>query len=301
MSSEAAKWELIRRLRYGALRRLFQHRWGHVLPDDDAGRDDLWLLVCNVSLAAADPEKKMRHVIEMWAPWMSAEEREAYVKHVWSLDIYERTQTGLEIGRRLGLTNAEREELKLWPFKPIDKTEEELVEIASSRRNKIRRDKARASGVRSREAYLAELANKPKPWTTAGVSRTAYYRKRKRDKLRSQARRGPVLLIVDKQVPNPVSLKEESHKKGLQGGEWEDPNIEATDVAEKEAKASSSPELVPNSVSPESSGEVPHPRVAALSKWAHAAEPISPELQERYSKRARSDALPDPRVGEVAA
>jgi hypothetical protein len=57
------KWELIRRLRYGALIRLFRHRWGHVLPDDDAGRDDLWLLVTNVSLAAAEPEKKMRHVI----------------------------------------------------------------------------------------------------------------------------------------------------------------------------------------------------------------------------------------------
>src|SRR6516225_12214834 len=113
-------WEQVRRLRYGALRKIFHHRYGYELPDDDAGRDDLWLLVSNASLAQAEPEKKMRHVIEMWAPWMTAEEQDAYVKHVYGLDICERTQTGKEIGKRLGLTNAEREWLKLWPFRPID-------------------------------------------------------------------------------------------------------------------------------------------------------------------------------------
>ena len=47
---KATKWELIRRLRYGALIRLFRHRWGHVLPDDDAGRDDLRELLLPISL-----------------------------------------------------------------------------------------------------------------------------------------------------------------------------------------------------------------------------------------------------------
>src|SRR4029078_12176444 len=132
-ADDVAKWELIRRLRYGALLKLFRHRWGNELPDDDAGRDDLWLLVTNVSLAAAEPKKKMRHVIEIWAPWMPAEEREACLRHVWGLDIYERTLTALELGKRLGLTNAEREALKLWPFRPIDKTEEEIAEQTKAR------------------------------------------------------------------------------------------------------------------------------------------------------------------------
>jgi hypothetical protein len=47
-------------------------------------------LVLNVSLASAEPEKKMRHIIEMWAPWLNAEEREAYIEHVWGLDFYAR-------------------------------------------------------------------------------------------------------------------------------------------------------------------------------------------------------------------
>jgi hypothetical protein len=145
--------------------------------------------VSNVSLAAAEPQKKMRHVIETWAPWMPAEESEAYVTHVWGLDIYERTPTAVELGRRLGLTNAEREALKLWPFLPIDRTADEIAEIAKARRNNRRREKARASGIRTRAAYLAELENKRKPWITEGISRATYYRRRKRD----EVRRGPVL------------------------------------------------------------------------------------------------------------
>jgi hypothetical protein len=301
----AAKWELIRRLRYGALLRLFRHRWGHVLPNDDAGRDDLWLLVTNVSLAAAEPEKKTRHVIEMWAPWMSREEREAYVQHVWGLDIYERTPTARELGKRLGLTNAEREALKLWPFLPIDKTKEELAEIARARRNNRRRERARAAGVRTRATYLTELTGRPKPWIAAGMSRAAYYRKRKRDEVMSKVRRGPVLLIVDRQVPHRVSLKEESPQMGCQEGVLaESLIIRSTEVAEMEAKASGSSELVPNPVSLESSTDVPEidPRIAALGKWGQAVEHISPEQQKRYKKIcARFDALPDPRLRAAAA
>ena len=38
---KVAKWERVRRLRYGCLIRLFRHRYGYQLPDDDAGREDL--------------------------------------------------------------------------------------------------------------------------------------------------------------------------------------------------------------------------------------------------------------------
>ena len=133
LECDVTKWECIRRLRYGALIRFFRHRYGRALPDDDAGRDDLWLLVSNASLAAAEPQKKMHHVIEMWAPWMSAEEGSAYVKHVWCLDRYERINTAEELGRRLRLTNAERETLKLWQFLPIDKTVEVWMPPGASR------------------------------------------------------------------------------------------------------------------------------------------------------------------------
>jgi hypothetical protein len=48
-ADDVAKWELIRRLRYGALLKLFRHRWGNELPDDDAGRVP-WLTASHVIL-----------------------------------------------------------------------------------------------------------------------------------------------------------------------------------------------------------------------------------------------------------
>ena len=270
---DADKWELIRRLRYGALLKLFRHRWGHVLPDDDAGRDDLWLLVTNVSLAAAEPEKKMHHVIEMWAPWMSAEEGSAYVKHVWCLDLYERINTAEELGRRLRLTNAERETLKLWQFLPIDKTEEELAEQAKVRERARRALKRREKGIRTREAYLDELASKPRPWTVQGISRSAHYRKRKRDEVCPELRRGESEIIVFKQRTHVVSPNVGNlRKEGYHGAVLvESPKQIATDADRNETKTSSSPELRTDLVSPTTGDS----RISALDKWGRAADRIA--------------------------
>jgi hypothetical protein len=287
MKADAAKWELIRRLRYGALLRLFRHRWGNELPDDDAGRDDLWLLVTNVSLAAAEPKKKMRDVIEVWAPWMSAEEREAYIKHVWGLDIYERTPTALELGKRLGLTNAEREALKLWPFRPIDKTEEEIAEQAKARERERRAHNRRERGVRTREAYLAELASRPQPWIAESISRRTWERRRKGVSADQRSMsQGESEIIVFKQRTHVASPSMGNlRKEGFHGGVLSKSlRIKAREM---ETNASSSPELRTDFATDED------PRIAAIGNWGRAADKkqVSAEFRERYSKiRARFDA-----------
>jgi hypothetical protein len=299
MKTEAAKWELVRRLRYGALLGLFRHRYGHILPDDDAGRDDLWLLVTNVSLAAAEPEKKMRHVIEMWAPWMTPEEREAYVEHVWGLDIYQHIQTAAELGKRLGLTNAEREELKLWPFLPADKTQEEFAKLIKVRKRARCARKRREKGVQTREAYLAELASRPKPWIAEGISRRPWERRRKAEGVSGDQRsmsQGESEIIVFKQrthvaSPNMRSLR----KQGLHGGECEILTVKPPKDGEIETNASSSPELRTDLATEDS-------RIAALGNWGRAAEQVSPEIREAYSKiRARFDALADLKLSTAPA
>jgi hypothetical protein len=45
------KVETIRRLLIGDLRRIYRYRYGAILPDDDAGRDDLELLLLPISLS----------------------------------------------------------------------------------------------------------------------------------------------------------------------------------------------------------------------------------------------------------
>jgi hypothetical protein len=171
---ESDKWETIRRLRYGALVKLFRHRWGYVLPDDDAGRGDLWELVTNVSLAPVASDKKVRSIIETWAPWMRSKEADELVEHVGRLTNYELAPTAQQLGQRLRLTNEERQRLKLWPFKPIDATDAELASQSRMRRNARRK----AQRARTRVQYLSSCLTATKPWKAEGISRRTWERRR---------------------------------------------------------------------------------------------------------------------------
>src|SRR5262245_22943477 len=102
-------WETLRRLRYGDLTRLFRHRYGPTLPDDDAGIEDLWLLLQNVSLAPFGAEKKMRHVCALLAPWLSEEGVQERIDFLTRLPAFERNPSAHELGERLRVTNSERE------------------------------------------------------------------------------------------------------------------------------------------------------------------------------------------------
>jgi hypothetical protein len=214
--AEAGKWERVRRLRYGALVKLFRHRWGPTLPDDSSGREDLFELVCVVSVTLSATDKKIANTIETMAPWMKPEEAQMLVEHVQQMPIYERMPNNRELGKRMRLTNAEREALSLWPIKPVDKTDLELAEQRKAKSRNARASKRRQRGVRTREQYLAELASKPKPWEGSGLSRAQWYR-RKRDEVVTQRRRGSDATIVVKVQPQLVSPEMVESQKGLQG------------------------------------------------------------------------------------
>ena len=81
--------------------------------------------------------------------------------------------TGREIGERLGLTNAERERLKLWQFKPIDMTDEQLAEHRKRKNNERRRVKRQ-----TRTEYLASCLTITKPWEAEGICRRTWERRR---------------------------------------------------------------------------------------------------------------------------
>jgi len=145
---EVARWERVRRFRYGCLIRLFRHRYGCQLPDDDAGREDLWLLLQNVSLASAGSEKKVRAAIEIWAPWLSEEEARERIEFLGVLTIYERSPTARELGERLGVTNAEREALKLCSLSPSIRPTKSLLSSAGLNHASGERRRGRSWGVR---------------------------------------------------------------------------------------------------------------------------------------------------------
>jgi hypothetical protein len=66
-----SKSEMLRRLRLGDLKRILRSRYGHILPDDDAGHADLELLLDVVSFVP-NARYRMKNIIETWAPWMDA-------------------------------------------------------------------------------------------------------------------------------------------------------------------------------------------------------------------------------------
>ena len=176
----ADKWETVRRLRYGALVRLFRDRYGYVLPDDDSGRSDLWELVTNVSLAKT-PEKKMAFVIEIWAPWMKSEEATELIEHVKRLSIHDRTPTARQLGERLRLYNADRVRLKLWPIKPFDATDGEVAAQSRARRNERRRAKRSLT----RAEYLSGCLSQQRPWEAEGIHRRTWERRRAKERAAS--------------------------------------------------------------------------------------------------------------------
>lgn len=52
----------MRRLRLGDVQKVLQHRYGHTLPDDDAGREDLRELLLPISLGP-EAGRKMENAI----------------------------------------------------------------------------------------------------------------------------------------------------------------------------------------------------------------------------------------------
>ena len=218
--ANAGKWERVRRLRYGHVLKLIRFRYGAAgVPDDDAGRPDLMELIWLASSAPAWADKKVRDCIELYAPWMDEEEKRDLMELVAMTPTYEKAKTSQELGNKLLLSNADRERLKLYSIRPCDLTPEEFERQSKARKKASRAARRRRDGVRTREEYLAECRNKPKPWLAEGISRRQWQRQQKqRREVASDMSQGEGPTIVSKAVPNLASSERgESQQEGLQG------------------------------------------------------------------------------------
>ena len=173
--------EALRRRRLGDLKRVLRSRYVHTLPDDDAGRDDLELLLDVVSFVA-NARYRMKNEVEIWAPWMSTEESYELVEHVLRKPEYLRKIKAAPLGEKLGLTYREREALGIRTIRPGDLTPEQFQE----KRREKRREKDRArklrrrrrTGAKSRVVYRATSLSRQKPWERLGISRRTWERRR---------------------------------------------------------------------------------------------------------------------------
>jgi hypothetical protein len=169
------KEEMLRRLRLGDMRRYYRHRYGHTLPDDDAGREDLYELLLPISLGT-EPQRKMQNAVQIWAPWMQSDEAGQLFDRINRMPCHLRKRTARELGERLNLKNHERDALATRTIAAIDLTPEQLRERRKAKEPNRRRRRRRSAGSRPREIYLANSLSRKKPWETKGNSRATWYR-----------------------------------------------------------------------------------------------------------------------------
>ena len=163
----------------GDTRKLLRHRYGRRLPDDDAGRDDIRVLLHPVSAAPRATDDRLRFEIEEWAPWMSDVEAEALIAEVRALPRWRYgAETAMATGIRLNLTTAERERLRTWQIRAADHTEADREAQRKAKRRQRETSRRREVGVRPRQEYLATSLSKSKPWNAEGISRSAWYQRR---------------------------------------------------------------------------------------------------------------------------
>ena len=140
---------LILNLRLKDLNRLIAHRHGsdaatYTLPDDDAGREYLYILASHY--ASVDPNAP-RRIIKLRAPWMSADDAERVIDMAFN---YQRRWRSSTLGRELNYSEAEWRMLRLRTIGPTGMTPEERRRISDTARKERAR---RRKGAKTRAHY----------------------------------------------------------------------------------------------------------------------------------------------------
>jgi hypothetical protein len=151
--------------RLAELRRLFLHRYGRTLPDDDAGREDLWMAVNHIALGGVDVFNRCQRFVGEWAPWLPGDEAKKMVEKIIAKPYRFRAGT---LCQRLRLTEAERILLKIKTIRAIDATE-------SPAQRKTRKQRERRADARAKRPPPLTAS---KPWEAEGICRRTWERRR---------------------------------------------------------------------------------------------------------------------------
>jgi hypothetical protein len=172
------EWGAVHRVRLGHVGKLLLDRYGPELPDDDAGDDDLFILL-NIKAMACKPERREKALLNeigLRAPWLPADKAQKLATRISDKPLKFTSET---LGQRLNLDNATRERLRIWQIRPVDLDDEGLKQRRRQRRQQQDRErKLRKRQLQNRTEWLkANSKQRTKPWLEMGISRASYYRR----------------------------------------------------------------------------------------------------------------------------
>lgn len=168
--------KLISRLRLRQIERLFAHRWGGQLPDDDAGLDDLELAAHHIAHLDGDAVDHILRWAWEWAPWLWHRDGIDPVAFASRIAANPRRYKADTLAWRLRLTKDVRATLGITTIGAIDCNAAMRAALRrKKKRNKIVA-KRRAAGSVCRADYEANSLSKKKPWEAMGMSRAKWYR-----------------------------------------------------------------------------------------------------------------------------
>jgi hypothetical protein len=155
-----------------------RNRYGYKLPDDDAGREDLYELLLNVSLGDG-ADRKMRNAIATWAPWMSGEEASGLIDLINRTPDHQRKRDQYELGQIWGLTWKQRQDWGIRTVAPSDLTKEEFQQARKDRKAWMQWKRRHDCGKLTRAQWLeANSLSRTEPWKAEKMSRGKWYRLR---------------------------------------------------------------------------------------------------------------------------
>jgi hypothetical protein len=118
-----------------------------LLPDDDAGREDLLIAIDHlVAIPSATPSWIRNWICES-APWATSDKIMEWIKQASAL---RRTWTAETLGRRLNLTDADRTRLGITTIAPCDLTIAERANRRKSRKRERDRNRQRKKRAAAR-------------------------------------------------------------------------------------------------------------------------------------------------------
>jgi hypothetical protein len=195
-------------LRVCQLESYLRLRYGAILPDDDAGREDLVILLNHAAHNRDNPQGKMIGFIRRWAPWMAPAEAEALGAMILEKP---RLYSPKRLGELLRLTERERDLIGGTTIRPVDETTGIAMTDAEMEENAKRKDreyhKAKRDTNRSGRPRGRPKSAGPKAWEAAGASsKAAHYRNRKKAAAPGETKNESEALEYTSCAPDGISL-----------------------------------------------------------------------------------------------